>query len=112
MFPELLRFSSSSHLLDKVPDCLKNIYKSTAISKTAPSEKYMTARMRTLERLERTTDKATGVEIQKHDIWEGWGESLNNNNNNNNDNDKDNDYSVDDEYSDESDDFDVSSIGL
>ena len=81
MFPELLRFSSSSRLLEMVPEDLKNAHRpSAAVAAAAPPVMRKRHTLRMLE--ERDNRKAKAAAPQQPtlppvaDLWYGWGDGV------------------------------------
>lgn len=81
MFPELLRFSSSSRLLEMVPEDLKNAHRpSAAVAAAPPPVMQKRHTLRLLE--ERDNRKAKAAAPQQPapptaaDLWDGWGDGA------------------------------------
>jgi len=79
MFPELLRFSSSSRLLEMVPEELKNAHRPSAVN-VAPPPSAMQKR-RTLRLIEerdngkaKSAADAQAAPLPVADVWDGWGD--------------------------------------
>lgn len=79
MFPELLRFSSSSRLLEMVPEDLKNAHRPSAVSATSPPPSMQPRRTLRLieERDNRKAQAAAAAQaapLPVADVWDGWGD--------------------------------------
>jgi len=79
MFPELLRFSSSSRLLEMVPEELRNAHRPSAVNSAPPlTAMQPRRRLRLLE--ERDNQKAQAAAASRAaplavaDVWGGWGD--------------------------------------
>ena len=92
MFPELLRYSSSSRLLNLVPEHLKNAHRVDTEAPTVLSAGSSTATLDVAE-----LNSATA------DLWDGWGDGGDMDDNNQSKN------AIED---DDDDDFDVTAMGF
>lgn len=81
MFPELLRFSSSSRLLEMVPEELKNAHRPSAVSAAPPPPSMQPRRKLRLieERDNRKAQAAAAAQaapLPVADVWDGWGDGA------------------------------------
>lgn len=74
MFPELLRFSSSSILLEMVPDELKNAYRPAATSNVPVTQTLQPRSQRIVHRMESTSSHTASAPSGAVDLWDGWGD--------------------------------------
>tara|TARA_B100001057_G_C22808806_1_gene934551 strand:- start:769 stop:1200 length:432 start_codon:yes stop_codon:yes gene_type:complete len=77
MFPELLRFSSSSHLLSKVPEDLQQVHRPAAGPSEPAPKMYVLPRLRRFQEKRAANPQAAPAATQSTDIWDGWGDGAN-----------------------------------
>lgn len=77
MFPELLRFSSSSHLLSQVPEDLQKAHRPAAAPSEPVPQMYMPPRLRRYQQKRAAAPQVAVAASQPVDIWDGWGEGVN-----------------------------------
>ena len=76
MFPELLRFSSSSHLLSQVPDELQRAHRPDAGPSEPASQMYVPPRLRRYNQKREAEPQAAVAAPRPVDIWDGWAEGA------------------------------------
>lgn len=77
MFPELLRFSSSSHLLSKVPEDLQQAHRPVAAPSEPAPQMYVPPRLRRFQQKRAANPEVAAAASQPTDIWDGWGDGAN-----------------------------------
>lgn len=78
MFPELLRFSSSSRLLEMVPEDLKSAHRPSVITEAPASVVNESRSHLRIESRERGKGKLAVTQVPSiaADLWDGWGDGA------------------------------------